>query len=140
MKFKATVKDSRGEWNEFYDVKEAIDEETATAYMNMLIENFNATLRTGERPRTLVEVTLDTDKGIRKHRWTKTNLVSQMQGSLTFDLYRCTECGITGKRYGLSWSIKRDDEFRAKGYEDCIQAKVLLAKRNQRRTSKKRDM
>jgi hypothetical protein len=37
----------------------------------------------------------------------------------TVDLMRCSKCGITGKRFGISAKIVIDSKFRRKAYREC---------------------
>lgn len=84
-----------------------------------MIDNFNKTLRQGERTRELVGVeVLDEPTGLGKHEWSKTNLVTVVRGSQMYDKMRCDNCGITGKRFGLG-GVTRDSKYKAKKYEKC---------------------
>jgi hypothetical protein len=114
VKFRIQVgrfkKDGRAEawWEEF-------DEDTTDAdkCAEEMIANFNNTLWPGERPRFVVQTeVLDTDS-IKDHDWGKTNLVTIIKGSQSYDTCRCNRCGITGKRFGLGAMIRRDAKYRS---------------------------
>ena len=46
----------------------------------------------------------------RLHKWEKTNLVTLKKGRLFYDTHKCTECGITAKRFGVNDSLDNDKE------------------------------
>jgi hypothetical protein len=94
------------------------------------IDYFNATLRNGERRRTLVKVEIEEPKkaDVQNHAWAKTNLVTLSGARGYHDTVSCANCGITAKRYGLT-NIVLDAEYRAKAFKTCTGAKALLAKR-----------
>lgn len=133
MKFEIEVGHS-GEkssaWREVYDKPEIVSLGQAETWAKRTIERFNETLRVGEKPRDLICVVETQEKGgISPHRWEKQNLMTQMRGNRLFDVMKCSECGITGKRYGLAPSVNRDRDFKAKGFSSCAQSIVLLEKR-----------
>jgi hypothetical protein len=106
-------------WVEDYNRSEIRNEDQAREYGRRLIENFNDTLRPGERPRQLLDVTFEDNEAIANHDWYKRNavtLIDPRRGS--YDAMQCTICGVTGKRYGLV-TIKIDGRFRAKRYKTC---------------------
>lgn len=92
------------------------------AWATETIDSFNQTLRPGESRRELVKVVvLDQTEDVKKtHTWEKSNLVtktSRTHGS--HDTFRCTRCGITGKRFGLESGIHRDYRYRHRKFEHC---------------------
>lgn len=44
----------------------------------------------------------------REHDWSKNCLVTQEKKGMLFDLYKCKNCGATGKRFGLGEFIAPD--------------------------------
>lgn len=117
MIFTIGVHDGTNGWEEKYDKPEIETVEEAWDWADRTVRKFNATLRPGERARTLTGVRGEGDS--KAHHWLKTSLATQMRGNIAFDNYRCDRCGITGKRYGLSGTVKRDAKYRAKKYEEC---------------------
>ena len=114
-KFTITVTDSREKpWIESYD-KNVPD---PRKWAEETIAKFNASLRPGERPRTLVKVVI-TGSSDAKHSWEKTNLVTILRGTRMYDTYKCAVCGITGKRYTLGSPVERDAKFAAKKFAVC---------------------
>jgi len=57
------------------------------------------------------------------HKWEKVNLVTIDGKDGMYDKYRCTRCGITGKRFGLSNTIRRDKRYADSKYEFCQKKK-----------------
>ncbi len=102
-------------WKETFTIPAAADPQ---GWINDTVCKFNATLREGERARMCVSFKVVGTE--RRHRWVKMTAGQSVQfrGS-TVDLHTCQDCGITGKRYGLSPVIKRDSKYRAKRYEFC---------------------
>jgi hypothetical protein len=47
---------------------------------------------------------------ISSHRFVKVNIMTIVRGRKAYDKYRCMDCGLEGKRYGLSdlISVRRD--------------------------------
>jgi len=83
------------------------------------IEYFNATLRPGERRRKLIGASVIQDEKHRPHEWVKTNLVTILDRDKTYDTYKCENCGITGKRYGLGSRVVIDKRFKGEKYKFC---------------------
>jgi len=73
-----------------------------------IIDNFNNTLRRGEWARVLVRVDI-LDANLSKHEWGKASLMTEKGG---YDRYRCRLCGGTGKRYGLSETVRADKPYK----------------------------
>lgn len=85
-----------------------------------IMKYFNSTLRAGESPRKLIAVcVLDKDLKNYDHKFIKTNLITVNKGRRFFDEYRCENCGVTGKRYGLEPNVIIDNKYKAKKYYDC---------------------
>ena len=81
-----------------------------------VIENFNSTLRPGERARVLVAAIPLKAKN-KSHSWRKVSLVTEMRkGEGFYDRYKCEACGVTGKRYGLEDLIVLDAKYKKKVY------------------------
>lgn len=112
-------------WFEEYDVTC----EDAKKYAEGLIEVFNYTLRPGEKARKLLEVTVIDYESIEKHDWRKTNLITIMNGPICYDKQKCTRCGITGKRYGLSGDVIQDSKYKAKVYIRCDTSKKHIERK-----------
>lgn len=113
--FITTQTDGIKEWDE----KNTRECETIEEGAGEIIDNFNATLRPGEKPRKIVKVTqialFDPP-----HTWGKVNLVTKIDNAGQYDGYKCSVCGATGKRRTLSEHITRDAKFKDKRYEFCI--------------------
>lgn len=130
MQFTIRVRNDKtgSEWNEEYNKPEVHDQASADAKGRELVDYYNSTLRPHESSRTLVSVTFGAGNASQQHDWHKTNLVTVMERGRSYDTAECSRCGITGKRFGLG-DVKRDPQYKAKGYGSCDSAKVLLAKR-----------
>ncbi len=116
VKIEIEVKDAiaGGSWKELYDCH-ATDPQT---WAKKLIGRFNATLRSGENPREVVNVKVLGDSITKDHVWRKVNAVTIIRGSRNYDKVRCECCGITGKRFGVG-GITRDSMYKAKKYIKC---------------------
>jgi hypothetical protein len=129
MKFVLTVKHKRSNlrWPENYDIPEIKTAEEAERWARATIHRFNDTLRPGEQPREYVSVALVAQS--EKHAWTKTNLVTLSDARFgMYDRMECAACKITGKRFGLSSSIKVDRKFKSTKYKRCYGKPVTLEK------------
>lgn len=119
MKFKMRVKEIGGktDWWEEYD-RPGTD---AYEIAGQIMKHFHETLRPGEKRRRVIEiVVLDIAPTGREHKWVKVTGVSQRSRSgLIYDQYRCENCGITGKRFGLASNILMDRKYKAKYYKHC---------------------
>lgn len=134
MKFKIRVcredgkKTQSGEqdWWETYD--KVIT--NAQAEAEQIIKYWNDTLRAHEHRRKLLEVVvLDSRMHTSEHVFEKQNSFTVRIRNSAYDVYRCTYCGVTAKRYGLNGSIIRDPKFKAKLYADCEKAKEKLERK-----------
>ena len=107
-------------WEEKYEVPEDTDVEI---YLSDTIQWFNSTLRPNESLRKIVEIWEEAmeDGSVpnRPHVWEKTNLVTQSGKGRLYDTYKCTSCGITGKRFGLNGNVTRDNKYKAMKYLFC---------------------
>lgn len=115
MKFKIKVASENNEWWEEYDK----DTDDPQKWAEDIVAWFNSTLRPGEKPRTLLGVEI-IDATSKHHKWHKDpkGMSVEFRGSVC-DIFRCSACGITGKRYGLNGAIKRDSKYRKKAFEYC---------------------
>lgn len=107
-------------WEEKYEVS---NETNSRRYLTDMIDRFNNTLRPKESAREILEVWeedfgTDVTPNI-PHEWEKTNLVTQSNRGRMYDTYKCTRCGITGKRFGLSEIVTRDSKYNANKYNFC---------------------
>lgn len=119
MKFQIEVRDTKsGPWWETFDEEECNDEASIKAWAEATIARYNDTLRPGERPRTFIGGIKILGDGTRKHRWTKTAIVTQADHRGTFDKVKCTACGAVARRYGLD-RIKMQKPFTAKRWKNC---------------------
>lgn len=125
MRFNMIVRDigDTREWTEAQDRVEVRSLDQAQKWAEACLVRFNRTLRPHEKPRELVRVELLGEGA--EHNWEKTNSITILDHRLVYDTYRCSACGITGRRYGLSPSIVRDDTYSAPSYADCRKAKKL---------------
>jgi hypothetical protein len=117
MIFKLIVKHKAGDrtWEEEYNKN--VDD--PYKWGKEIIEYFNSTLRPREKPRELVDVIVINDKPT-AHDWVKrTDSMSvRCRGGIA-DIYYCSRCGITAKRYGLEGTIVRDYKYRKKAFKRC---------------------
>ena len=122
MKIRTHVKNSNSKWTEDYIIGEEID---AEKYVKDMINNFNNTLHKGENPREVekIEILDELVLPMKKHIWEKQNMVTIVGKGIPYDKYKCTECGVTGKRFGLSPNVIRDSKFEALKYAHCISKK-----------------
>lgn len=104
-------------WTEDY----TIDHNDPNEWANEIIDRFNRTRKPGEKTRELIGVTILNPDGTpkREHNWEKSNLATIVRANQNYDTVKCTNCGVTGKRFGLSSAIKIDSKYRAKKYEFC---------------------
>lgn len=97
-----------------------------------MVDRFNQTLRSIERPRSILisdlEELPESVKTAQAHNWLKTNLITIEERGRYFDTARCTGCGITGKRFGLG-DITPDPLYKGKTFENCNTAKAYIDKR-----------
>ena len=122
MKFDITVvhDPEDGEpWVEDYDRRDIKTLEDANAYATAIVQRFNETLRPGERARKVVRVQITGQSTEQNHDWSKINLVTIIDPRMgMYDLMRCTACGISAKRFGLT-NIIIDRQWGAKKYQKC---------------------
>jgi len=119
-------------WTEIYD-KNVDDPEK---YGREAVDLWNNTLQSHEQAREFVSV-VSVDKDSREeHTWSKQNLVSIDDGKDIYDIMKCTECGITARRYGMN-VIVLDAKFRkAKVYLRCDTAEKHLERKRLREEAK----
>ena len=117
MEFEIKVTDGNSEWVENYDK----DTNDPKVWAIDIIKQFNKNLNSGEKPRKLLDVVIK-GQGSNFHKWVKNTygMSVSFRGS-TADLFTCSKCGITGKRYGLRATVERDSKFKAKKYKQCIE-------------------
>ena len=123
MKINITVgyknDDGGQQWTEDYDIPNVKNISDANIYADRLIQGFNDTLRPREKARKVVAVEIVGESGPQNHDWTKTNLVTIMNGRDFYDTLLCERCFITAKRFGLD-RIVVDRQFRAKKFQKCV--------------------
>lgn len=124
-------------WDEDYNDDDVNSDEDAETKGKAMIDRFNATLRPNEKEREFVGAkVVEENSASLAHVWHKTNAMTIIDRSGTYDKQRCYRCGITGKRFGISNAVSRDAEFKARGFEFCDTAQVLLAKRKAKKESR----
>lgn len=102
-------------WDEHFEHPESVDFDE---WIKATVAKFNDTLRPGEEPRELLSWKIEGDDT--KHNWVKrTDGMSVMFRGSYVDLMTCADCGVTGKRYGLSDVVKIDSKYRAKRFQEC---------------------
>lgn len=109
-------------WVEDYNRTDISTEEDARKYAEIIIQNFNDTLRPGERERKLLDVTFESNEAVAQHDWTKMNAITVSDPRM-YDIMECKICFITAKRYGLT-NIIIDRQWRAKKYRTCNPAEA----------------
>ena len=87
------------------------DHVTSEQHAQSIIDYFNSTLRPREQPRVLVSVVETENKATLSHNWVKHSLVTEKGG---YDIYKCTQCKATGKKFGLSSGVTPDGKFTEK--------------------------
>jgi hypothetical protein len=112
----AAATDDSSAWDE--PMSEVVEDNvTAEEHAQSIVDFFNRTLRPGERPRKLVSVTeTELKTKIMPHQWEKVSLVTEKGG---YDRMKCSNCGATGKRYGLGLSGVAIDNKYKKFAEGC---------------------
>lgn len=87
---------------------------TAEQHAQETVDYFNRTLKPHEKERKLVSVkdTVIDKTAIIPHNWIKISLVTEKGG---YDKMKCTQCGATGKRYGL-YGVRIDSKFKHRKY------------------------
>jgi hypothetical protein len=120
MQFNLIVKHSDepdySAWKELYDRPNVTNKEGAEEYGKELIEFFNSTLGPKEKSREFVGIEILSDDTL-IHSWDKTNAVTILKNGSMYDTYKCSICGITGKRFGLNSNITIDYKYR--GHKIC---------------------
>lgn len=112
------------EWTEEYREGERssfpVGEPDLNVWSHNLVTRFNAGVRPGESPRYVTKIDVTEYEGViqRAHMWEKTNLVTIMRGSRSYDTARCSACGITAKRFGIG-EHTRDPRYKSDKYEVC---------------------
>ena len=86
---------------------------------NDITNNFNLSLRKNEKARTIIMVRTKYTNMKYTHDWEKSNLVTISKNGQMYDTYKCCQCGITGKRFGLNSGIQRDKKYKSTKYENC---------------------
>ena len=108
-------------WYETYDV----DVPDAEAYVKGIVAEFNNTLRPGESSRRVLSFAVLNDYSIEKHSWQKQNLVTLSGRAGLYDVMKCSACGITAKRYGMS-NIVIDKKYQGFDYARCDYAQIEM--------------
>jgi len=112
--FKLRITNGESTWVESFNE----DTNTPSRWAKAMIDRFNATLKRGERKRTITGIKIIDEESAR-HQWEKSCLVTQRKAGRMYDTYKCKCCGITGKRFGLSSIIVRDSKYKASKYDVC---------------------
>ena len=73
-----------------------------------IIDDFNNTLRPGERKRVLLFAWPLSDTKGKLHTWYKSKPVTIVKGGQVYDEYTCSVCKAKGKRFGLSEVVTPD--------------------------------
>lgn len=98
-------------WTEDYETDKAGAPEEI---IGALLENFNNTLRPGERARHLVRIVSAEATApkpfVMLHRWEKQNLVTIIDKHGVYDKMKCRICGAMGKRHGVG-EVTPDKKF-----------------------------
>ena len=126
MKFKILVCTQDGrEWWEDYDKNITDPKKWAVDTIDM----FNRTLKSYEKPRILLNVTVLDNDNDKHHLWVKKTdgMSVKFRGSLV-DMMYCSACGITGKRYGFSGEVTLDSKYNKKAFRECHTAKKEISK------------
>lgn len=107
----------------FKEVYTIGEHENPMEWATETIKEFNRTLRPYESGRELVSVkVIALNESHYEHDWEKTNFVTVLKrGGGHHDTYKCSKCGITGKRHGLSDVIERDYRYRHVRFTKCNQ-------------------
>lgn len=95
---------------------------------NVINVTWNEGIREHETKRKFIRVEIiDASKTKSDHKWNKfTGGQSvQFRGSIVDEMY-CEVCRITGKRYGLSGTIRIDSKYKAKKYKRCDTALIAM--------------
>lgn len=116
MKILMTVKNATYIWDEELEVDNDSDPVESA---QEIINSFNDSLHEGESPRTLVSVKIIDRRRRSKHNWEKNSPVTIQIGGCIYSEYKCKNCGVTGRVYGLSHTIVRDKKYAAKIYDTC---------------------
>ena len=77
---------------------------------------------------------------MKEHSWRKENLVTISDKHGIYDKYRCTECGVTAKRFGFG-EPRRDKKFKHERFADCDSAKdwLDLEKKKERKRQRRKE-
>ncbi len=128
MKFTITTQEietKRLVGKEPYDKSELDTEEKVKQWVTDTIRRFNATLRPHEKAREVISLEFE---GVgESHNWVKTSMATvcgthHYKGKM-YDEYRCTQCGVTGKRFGLAQSVTIDPKYKRK-HKKCSHTQV----------------
>ena len=86
-----------------------------------MIARFNAGLRSGESAREIDGMrAMEKARTVSlKHNWEKSCLVTEIKNGQQYDSYKCKRCGVTGKRFGLGYSVIIDPKYKAEKYQLC---------------------
>lgn len=125
MKVQITVKSVKRDqsWTEDYDVLSVKTQPEAATWALELIKRFNESCHPGESHRELLQADLVGES--MQHDWYKrTDGMSVRFRNQLVDIFECRNCGITGKRFGLGGSIKRDYKWRAKKHDKCAMERI----------------
>lgn len=124
MKIRITViplRKGAEEWTEDYDklgIGDNGNQAQAEDWAHELVERFNAGCRPGEAHRKLLKTEIL--GASTEHVWVKRTdgMSVEFRGTIV-DVFHCSGCGITGKRFRITSNVKRDSKYRAKKYKQC---------------------
>lgn len=140
MRFTMIVKnegaDDSTAWEEHEDRAALLTREQCEQWSRDTLARFNATLRSHERPRALVRVDFEDDSKSSAHDFIKQNGATIMRGNRSYDFYKCSRCGVTGKRFGLSEVVVLDKQYSANVYQDCQAARAHIVAQRERKQAK----
>ena len=133
MLFKMQVTDGNQAWWEEMDV----DAKDAQKCAEEIIKNFNGSLKRKEKRRELLAVEMIKADTKKKHNWEKQNSFTIIQDRQSYDILRCSGCGITAKRFGLDTIVFDLDYKWAQVYKRCDTAKAHIEKKKLRKKKQK---
>lgn len=100
----AIISSGKDKWEENHPVPE---EKNPLSYIKQIVDSFNK--ERGYDYEVIRIVRKRRGKTKQQHNWAKKSLVTEKGG---YDKMVCTNCGATGKRYGLgNYGVKVDSKY-----------------------------